>query len=169
MDSLDILNLTRWRHHHHRARKLKLVYTWNGITVIIKGDLHMGIQFSQPGQTVSVVATPLTAAGQPSLATLSLLSFTSSDPTLFTVALDPTTPNGAILTAVGPGVSGSATLTAEATATEPDGVTTEQISGTDTETYVGGVTPPPPVAASLGFTYGPINPPPSASAGPKRK
>ena len=130
----------------------------------------MGIQFSQPGQTVSVVASPFTGAGEPSQATLSLLSFTSSDPTLFTVALDPNTPNGAILTSVGPGASGSATLTAEATATEPDGVTTEQISGTDTETY-SSVTPPPPpaVAASLGFTYGPINPPPAASAGPKRK
>jgi len=129
----------------------------------------MGVQFSLPGQTVSVVVAPLTAAGAPSLATLSLLSFTSSDPTLFTVALDPSTPNGAILTAVGPGASGSASLTAEATATEPDGVTTEQISGSDTETFASvGPPPPPPVAASLGFTYGPINPPPSASVGPKR-
>jgi uncharacterized protein YjdB len=100
------------------------------------------------GQTVSFTVAPLTASGAPSSATLSNLSFTSSDPTIFTVVPDPANPNGGIVTSV---AAGSGTITAAATATEPDGVTTEQITGTDT-VNVSAVAPPP--AASLGFTWG---------------
>lgn len=101
-------------------------------------------------QSVQVIGTPITAAGGPSAATLSNTSYTSSDPTVFTVAPDPATPNGAIITAVG---SGTATLTESATATEPDGVTKDNIQGS-TPITVGIVAPPPPVATSIGFTFG---------------
>lgn len=108
-------------------------------------------------QSVAVIGTPVTAAGGPSLATLSAATYASSDPTVFTVASDPNVPNGAIITAVG---SGTATLTETATATEPDGVTKDNIQGS-TSITVGIVAPPPPVATSIGFTFGaPFNTPP---------
>ena len=112
-----------------------------------------------PGQTVSFTVSPVTGQSppQPSQATLSNLSFLSSDPTIFTVAPDPSTPNGGIVTAVG---AGTASVSATALATEPDGKTTETISGTDTVT-VTAVTPPPPPppAATLSFSWGtPVTP-----------
>lgn len=99
------------------------------------------------GQTVSVIGSPVTATGAPSTATLSNTSYTSSDPTIFTVAPDPATPNGAIITAL---AAGQATLDEAATATEADGVTTEQITGGAT-IIVTAMIPP---AASLVFTFG---------------
>lgn len=101
-----------------------------------------------PGQSVSFTVSPVDAQGNPSHATLSAVSFASADPTVFTVVPDPNTPNGGIVTAVG---AGSAVITATATATEPDGVTTEQVSGTDTVNVLS--TPPPP-AAGLSFSWG---------------
>lgn len=110
-----------------------------------------------PGQTVPFNCSPLNASLAPSLATLSNLAFVSSDVTVFTVAPDPANPTGGIVTALTPAVMpDSAALSASATATEPDGVTTEQISGTDT-VLVQSVTPPPPpppVAGSLLITWG---------------
>src|SRR5580658_5207169 len=82
-------------------------------------------------QSCSALAEPVDAESNPSQATLSDVVYTSSDSTVFTVAVDPSTPNGAIVTGVG---VGTATLSATATATEPDGVTTEQISGACTVT-----------------------------------
>ena len=103
------------------------------------------------GQTVSAIGSPVDVNDKPSAATLSATVYTSSDTTIFTVAPDPATPNGAIITAVG---AGSATLTETATATEPDGATTEQIQGVDT-IVVSAVPPPPPLpAVKLTFTYG---------------
>jgi len=107
--------------------------------------------------TVPVIGSPVIADGvTPSKATLSSVSYTSSDPTVFTVAADPATPNGAIITAVAnppAGTTASATLTETATATEPDGTTTEVITGTATIILSA---PPvvPPVAAALVFTFG---------------
>ena len=102
-------------------------------------------------QKVAFTVAPLDANGNPSPATLSNLAFTSGDATVFTVAADPNTPDGGVVTGVG---VGSATLTATATATEPDGSTTEQIQGVATVVF-GAVPPPPPApAASLGFTFG---------------
>lgn len=98
---------------------------------------------------VSVVASPAKADGSPSKAVLSGLTFTSSDPTIFTVAPDPTTPNGAVVTAVAQ--SGTATLSATATATEPDGKTTESISGS-ADISIAAAAPAP--AASLTLTFG---------------
>jgi hypothetical protein len=110
-----------------------------------------------PGQTVTFSVSPLNAQGGPSSATLSNLIFTSSDPTVFTVASDPNNALGGIVTALTPAVTpDAAALTATALATEPDGVTTESISGTDTVTVVTvpPPPPPPPVAASLAITWG---------------
>ena len=103
------------------------------------------------GQSASVIGSPVNAAGGASSATLSGTSYTSSDPTVFTVTADPNTPNGAIITSVG---AGTATLTETATATEPDGTTTEQIQGVATIVVTTAPPPPPPVAASLVFTFG---------------
>ena len=103
---------------------------------------------------VSVIGSPVQANGQPSAAVLSSTSYVSSDPTVFTVAPDPATPNGAIITAVAnpaQGTSASATLTETATATEPDGTTTETVTGTRTIILS---TPPPGPAAALVFTFG---------------
>lgn len=102
-------------------------------------------------QSVSVIGAPLDGNGNPSKAVLSGISYTSSDPTVFTVAADPNVPNGAIITAVG---AGTATLTEVATATEADGTTTEQIQGVATIVITTAPPPPPPVAASLTFTFG---------------
>ena len=98
-------------------------------------------------QTATVLGNPVTATGGPSQATLSGVSYTSSDPTVFTVAPDPATPNGAIITGVG---AGTATLSETATATELDGKTTESISGGATIIVSG----PSEPAASIAFTFG---------------
>lgn len=104
--------------------------------------------------TVSVIGTPVLADGvTPSKATLSNQVFTSSDPTIGTVTPDP---SGAIITAVAnpaPGSSVSFTLTETATATEPDGTTTEQIQGVATIVLSAPSAPPPPAAAIV-FTFG---------------
>lgn len=110
-----------------------------------------------PGQVVNFTVSPLNAQGGPSSATLSNLSFATSDATVFTVVPDPSNANGGIVTALTPAVTpDAAALTASATATEPDGVTTESITGTDTVTVITTPPPPPPppVAASLQITWG---------------
>lgn len=102
-------------------------------------------------QSVSVIGSPVIADGvTPSKATLTNTTYTSSDPTVFTVAVDPNTPNGAIVTGV---AAGTATLTETATATEPDGTTTEQVQGVATIVLTATIPPTPP-AASLVFTFG---------------
>lgn len=104
------------------------------------------------GPPVPVIGTPVIADGKtPSAAKLSNTAYTTSDPTVFTVADDPAVAGGAIVTLVGPG---SATLTETATATEPDGTTTEQIQGVATIIVSMVPPPPPPPAASIVFTFG---------------
>lgn len=102
-------------------------------------------------QTVTVVGVPVDASGNPSNAVLSTPVYTSSDTTVFTVAPDPAAPNGAIITSVG---AGSATLTETATATEPDGTTTEQIQGVANIVVGIAPPPPPPPAAGISFVFG---------------
>lgn len=103
-------------------------------------------------QAVAVLGSPVTADGTtPSTAKLSNISYSSSDPSIFTVADDPAVPGGAIITGV---AAGTATLTETALATEPDGTTTEQIQGVATIVLTSTPPPPPPVAASIVFTFG---------------
>lgn len=131
-----------------RADRLAFTFRGNGFEVT--GD---NVTFSLlAAQLVSVIGSPVIADGStPSKATLSNVSYVSSDPTVFTVADDPATPGGAIITAV---AAGSATLTETATATEPDGTTTEQIQGVATIVVNAVPPPPPPPAASIVFTFG---------------
>lgn len=124
----------------------------------------------QTGFQVSGFVQPFTSqvdsSGNPVIgtATLSNLSFDSSDVTVFTVAPDPSTPNGFIVTAVGSGLDEStvppielvtATLAANATATETNGVT-NSVAGEATVNVTAGAAPPPPppVTTSLGFVFG---------------
>lgn len=105
---------------------------------------------------VSVIGSPVKADGTTSQATLSNPQYVSSDPTVFTVAPDPATPNGAVITAVAnpaAGTTASATLTETATATEPDGTMTEVITGVATIILSAPVVAPAP-AAALVFTFG---------------
>jgi hypothetical protein len=111
-----------------------------------------------PGQAVSFTVSPVNAQGGASQATLSKLTYASSDAAVFSVAPDPNNANGGIVTAGTnlPTTPDAAVITASATATEPDGVTTETISGQDTVTVITTPPPPPPppVAASLVFNWG---------------
>ena len=119
--------------------------------------------------TVTVIGSPVKADGTPSKAALSGVSYSSSDSSVFTVAPDPKTPNGAIITAVAnppAGTTASATLTETATATEPDGTTTEKIQGVATIILTAVVVPPPPAAAIV-FTFGtPSTTPPAPTPVP---
>ena len=115
------------------------------------------------GQSVPYSVKPVKADGTASTATLAPVTFTSSDPTVFIVAPDPANqPNGAIITSVGPG---SATINSTTTATEPDGKTTETITGADTVVVTAAPPPPPGPAVALVGSFGtpfptpPPNPP----------
>lgn len=105
----------------------------------------------QTNQKLTVLGSPVDINSNPSKALLSATQYVSSDPSVFTVADDPANPGGAIITSVG---AGTATLTETATATEPDGVTTETIQGVATVIVTVAPPPPPPVAASIVFTFG---------------
>ena len=110
------------------------------------------MQFSMlTTQSVQVIGSPVDISGNPSKAVLSKQAYSSSDPSIFTVADDPSVPGGAIIVGVG---VGTATLLETATATEPDGTTTEQIQGVATIVLTQAPPPPPPVAASIVFTFG---------------
>lgn len=141
----------------HRAKRLKITWDQNPRPAVrnrlFKENPDNMPQTLSPGQVLGFTVTPLDAAGNPSKATLSSLSVSSSDPAVFTVVPDPASPNTrGIATAGTPPVSpDAAVLTAIATATEPDGKT-EKVQGTDTVTVIT-TPPPPPPAASLGITW----------------
>jgi len=133
-------------------RAARLTVTWD------QGEPSMPVTI-QPGESRGGTVSPLTAAGAASPATLSGLSASFSDPT-FTVVPDPASPNTRIIvtapTSLPSGLTtDAATVTFSATATEPDGVTTESISGVDTVTVNAVVPPPPAPAASLGIVWDP--------------
>ena len=139
-----------------RARHLAFEFHWRESTC--KGQ---SMTFTMPPlnasgapSTVPVIGSPVKADGTPSRAALSGVSYSSSDSSVFTVAPDPNVPNGAIITAVAvppEGTTASATLTETATATEPDGTTTEVVTGTATIILS---VPPAAPAAALVFTFG---------------
>jgi len=132
----------RFREHHHRhrhrAKQLAFTIAYNQITV--RG---VNMTFTMlPTQNVTAVVSPVLADGvTPSLATLSGVSYTSSDATVLTAVADTVNPNAVVIT--GLGVAGSAT--------EPDGTTTEVILGVVTVILA---VPPPAPAAALVFTFG---------------
>ncbi len=145
---------------HHKDRAHALVFTFSfGNGKHVKGE-HMQSTFVV-GQSEQVIGSPVKADGTPSTATLSSVSYTSSDPTIFTVGPDSAVPNGAIMSGL---AAGTATLTETAIATEPDGTTTEKISGVATIIITAAPPPPPEPAAALTFTFG--NPFPTPPAPP---
>lgn len=113
------------------------------------------MQFSLPvGFAVPFTVSPVDSAGNPSKASLSGVTFSSSDTSICVVGADPSNPLGGTLTAV---AAGTATLTGQGTATEQDG-TQHPISGA--VTIVVATVPPP--ATALSFLFGtpvPVVPP----------
>lgn len=106
----------------------------------------------QVGQSVSAVAShPILGDGTPSSAVLSSVVLVSSDTTVFTVAPDPSAPNGFILTSV---VVGTATVTGTATATELDGTVHTIPLTPDTITVTEAPPPPAPPAVAFGLVFG---------------
>jgi len=99
-----------------------------------------------------VKGRPVNINGEPSPATLSDQVYSSSDTAVFTVEPDPDVPGGAIVR--GTGVAGTATLLETATATEPDGVTTNQVQNVATFIFTLEPPPPPLPAVSLEFEVG---------------
>ena len=77
-----------------------------------------------PTQSVSVIGLPVKSG-----AVLSNTQYSTSNPAVFIVEVDPAIPNGIIIIAVAPG---TATLTETATETEADGTTTEIAQGVAT-------------------------------------
>lgn len=134
---------------HHRARRLVGTFTWCGISV--QGEHLMITEPLVVGQSVSYSVSPVKSDGSASKATLSNVVITSSDPAVFTVAPDPSNPNGVIIVSVG---AGSATVNSKATATEPDGTTTETITGADTVVVTAAPPPPPAPAVALVGKFG---------------
>lgn len=133
-----------------KAHSLQFCFTYQGIR--FKGE-HM--TFTLPaGQESLFTVTPLLADGvTPSLATLSNLAFNTAGP--FVVKLSVQANSGIIQCPAGTATGATDTLIGTATATEQDGVTTEQISGS--VSLVAGSGPVGP-AATLGFTFGPPQP-----------
>jgi hypothetical protein len=121
-------------HHEHfralqkksRRHHLQLVFSTGSVQ--IQGD-DMAVTFS----FTSTTATASVASSNPAQ-TVSGVTYTTSDPTVFTIAPDTADPNGQILTAVG-AAGKSATLGVTATLTNLDG-TTEVGSATATVTIV---------------------------------
>jgi hypothetical protein len=110
-----------------------------------------------PGQESLFTVAPLLADGiTPSLATLSNLAFNTGGP--FVVVTSVTSNSGILQCPATTAAGASDTLVATATATEPDGVTTEQISGSVSLVAGPGGGPVTGVASSLGFTFGPAQP-----------
>jgi len=160
-----------FHHKHHRADNLQFFFDCNFFYFAKDGKIML-VSLT-PGQVARATVAP-TTKGNPSQATLSSIVFSSLDPTVFSVAPDPAVPNGCIITGVGSGTALSAGISATCTATEPDGTTTETISGSDTVscTLGGGTTTSP--ADNLVFTLtssvpNPPNPPNPPAAAAIRK
>jgi hypothetical protein len=146
------VNLIDKRECNFRAKRLGFTFNFPGIT--IKGD-HMNLSLA-PGQESLFTVTPLLADGTtPSLATLSNLVNNTNGP--FVVKPSVTANSGILQCPAGTTTGATDTLVSTATATEPDGVTAEQISGSVSLT-AGPSGPPAGVATSLGFTFGPPAP-----------
>ena len=136
-----------------KAKSLQFCFIYQGIK--FKGE-HMTFTIAA-GQESLFTVTPLLADGvTPSLATLSNLAFNTNGP--FVVKLSVQSNSGILQCPAGTSVGASDTLVGTATATEADGVTTEQISGSVSLVAGPSVTPPVGPASSLGFTFGPAQP-----------
>lgn len=101
---------------------------------------------------IEVTVSPVDANGNTlSQTTINSATYTSSDPTVFTLAADPNSTIGAVLTMVGPG---TATITCSAICSDAGGDQNYPVSGSDTITVAAAVQPTP-LAAGLVFSYAP--------------
>lgn len=117
----------------------------------------MSVSMQAGGFTVTALAShPILGDGTPSSATISSVVLNSSDTTVFTVAPDPNTPNGFIITSA---VVGTATVTGTATATELDGTVHTIPLTPDTVTVTAAPPPPTPPAVAFGLVFGTPQPP----------
>jgi hypothetical protein len=133
----------------HRAVALAFQATINGRT--IQGENMIATMLANQSQRFNV--KPVDASQKDSTATLSNVVYSSADPANLLATADPaqTNANGVILAGQGtPNVG--IVVTAKATATEPDGKTTEVIVGSITIVLTPPLPPPPPPpAAALVF------------------
>jgi hypothetical protein len=146
---LDIdVNLNIIQKPRFRADTLQFSFSYKGIS--FKGQ-NMTFNLS-PGQESLFTVQPLLADGvTPSLAKLSNLAFNTGGPFVVVTSV---TPNAGIIQCPAATAAGATdTLVGTATATEADGVTTEQISGS-VSLVAGPSGPPSGVASSLGYTFG---------------
>jgi hypothetical protein len=136
-----------------RAKSLQFCFTYKDMQ--FKGQ-NMTFTLA-PGQESLFTVNPLLADGiTPSLATLSNVAFNTGGPFVVVTSV---TPNSGILQNPATTAAGATdTLVATATATEVDGVTTEQISGSVSLVSGPGTGPGTGVASSVGFTFGPAQP-----------
>ena len=148
------------RSHRFRASKIEMYFPIWLYLLTKEGKLMLGTL--SPGQVVTG-SFGTTAKGQPSKATLSNLIVTAADMTVATIVLDPSNSGKFIITGVGTGPALMTDLNVTGLATEADGVTTEQISGTDS---IGCslVTPPTSPADNITFNLDAPIPPPVPTA-----
>lgn len=129
-----------------RPEAVSLAFSFSFTDFSIQGENMTATML--PTDTKRSTVSPVMADGvTPSTATLSAISFTSSDPTIATATPDTTNPATVVLT--GLGKPGTVIITSSATATEPDGTTTEVITGSLTLILA---VPPPAPAAALVFS-----------------
>jgi hypothetical protein len=126
-----------------RAKKIRFEFSYMHVLKASGDNMTFTMKFDK---AVSALISAVDAAGNPSTATLSGASFTSSDPTIFTATQNATNPLQVDIVGV---AVGTATLTAVAVATNADG---SSLKITGTVTMV--LTPDVPPAASLAFTFG---------------
>jgi hypothetical protein len=154
-----MIDLNIFIHHESskpdfRAKSLQFSFSYKDMK--FKGQ-NMTFTLASGQESLFTVAPLLADGVTPSLATLSNLAFNTGGPFVVVTSV---TANSGILQCPSTASSGVAdTLVGTATATEPDGVTTEQVSGVVSLVVGTGPTPPPSgVATSLGFTFGPAQP-----------
>ena len=97
-----------------------------------------------PTQAVNEMGVPVDANGNATSATLSNITLSSSDPTVFTVAADPNAPGGGILTGV---AAGTATLTETANSSDGTATISGSLSVTISASQVG-------VSTAIAFIVG---------------
>lgn len=131
--------------HFKRDRRPRLKFTVGFSSLHVRG---FNMDLITPVGVVTATVAPAKADGSASAASLSNFGFTSSDPSIATVAGDGA--NGCIVTPVNLN-GGSVTITAEALALESDGVTSETIEGELNITYTPVIVTEPP-ATQLLFT-----------------
>lgn len=149
-----------WHKRKHLPKRLGFIYRFENLGV--RGIKENKMQFSGavPGSTVSVSVVGLNADGSQNPAVLSAQAFTTADPSVATVAVQPDGTAIITLVATPPADGVTAVNTVlNATATATIGSVSGQVSGSDAISFVGSTIVPPALPTSLGFTFGPLTAP----------